>query len=166
MSETLIIAGHHLRRLVRNPGLVLLLLAIPLTLAVIEYGAFGRTAASGKLPPARVLLLDEDQSLVSRMVPQLFAGGGLAEFFAVVPVTDVETARRQFARNQAAALVTVPKGFQDALLAGQPAEIRLAKNPLQTYGPEMAQGVLRRSACCSAMACTPRHSSQSRASER
>ena len=142
MPPALLIAGHHLRRLVRNPGLVVLLLAIPFTLALIEYGAFGRTVAAGRLPPARILLLDLDQTIVSRLVPQFFAGGDLRDSLDVVSAADIETARRQFMRNQAAALVVVPKGFQEAVLAGKPAEIQLAKNPLQTYGPEMAQGVL------------------------
>ena len=53
MSPSLIIARHHLRRVVRKPGLILLLLAIPLTLSLIEYGAFGQTAAAGKLPPTQ-----------------------------------------------------------------------------------------------------------------
>jgi len=142
MPPALLIAGHHLRRLIRNPGLVLLLLAIPFTLAVIEYAAFGRTVAAGKLPAARILVLDQDQTVVSRLVPQLFAGGDLKASFEVVSAADIETARRQFARNQAAALVVVPEGLQDAVLAGRPAAIQLAKNPLQTYAPEMAQGVL------------------------
>lgn len=140
--SALIVAAHHLRRLARNPVLILLLLAIPVTLAVIEYGAFGSGVASGRLPPARVLVLDDDQSLVSRMLPQVFAGAGLKDFFEVASVADRTAARRQFERNQAAALIIVPKGFQQAVLAGEPARLGLAKNPIQTFAPDMAEGVL------------------------
>ncbi len=36
----------------------------------------------------------------------------------------------------------VPKGFQDALLAGIRAELQFAPNPLQTFSPAIAAAVL------------------------
>lgn len=142
MRETLIIARHHLRRLVRNPGLVLLLMAIPVTLAVIEYGAFGQTAAQGKLPPVKVLFLDEDDTLVSGAVPQVFSGGPAKDMFELAQVNDRDEARAQFKRGQASALIVVPKGFQEAVLAGDRAELVLYKNPIQSIGPEIAGSVV------------------------
>lgn len=73
MIAALAIARHHLRRMARSPGRVLLLAAIPVTLALIEYATFGGMAASGKLPPIRVLLLDEDNTFASNAVPQFFS---------------------------------------------------------------------------------------------
>jgi len=142
MHTTFIIAAHHLRRIVRNPGLVLLMLAIPVTLAVIEYGAFGRIMAQGKLPPAKVLFLDDDDTLLSSAVPQAFASGPVKDFFELAQVPDLGEARRMFQRNEAAALVLVPKGFQDALLAGRRAELVFYKNPIQTIGPEIVRSAL------------------------
>src|SRR6059036_3276424 len=114
----LIIARHHLLRILKSPGLVLILLAVPVTLAAIEYAAFGPTVASGKLPPIKVLILDEDKTLVSGAVPQVFtAGGPLRDMFETSPVGDRAAARLLFQKNEASALVIVPKGFQEALLA-------------------------------------------------
>ena len=70
MANIWTIAAHHLRRVARRPGLVLLLLAVPFTLSVIEYAAFGPMATRGALPQVTVLLLDEDDSLASRALPQ------------------------------------------------------------------------------------------------
>lgn len=142
MRPALTIAAHHLRRLVRNPGLVLVMLAIPLTLAVIEYAAFGRTVAAGKLPPTTVLFLDEDDTLLSGAVPQVFSGGPAKDFFELAQVAGKEEAVRRFKRGQASALIVVPKGFQDALLAGRRAEIVFYPNPIQTIGPEIARSLL------------------------
>ncbi|MEW5983279.1 MAG: ABC transporter permease [Acidobacteriota bacterium] len=142
MRETVIIARHHLRRLVRNPGLVLLLMAIPVTLAVIEYGAFGQIAAQGKLPPVKVLFLDEDDTLLSGAVPQVFSGGPAKDLFELAQANSRDEAREQFTRGQAAALIVVPEGFQDALLAGDRAELVLYKNPIQTIGPEIARSMV------------------------
>src|SRR5260370_40229985 len=73
--NALIIARHHLVRLIRSPGLIVILAAIPITLALIDYAAFRATVASGKLPPVKVLLLVEDQTYLSRAAPRLFSAG-------------------------------------------------------------------------------------------
>lgn len=142
MRHALTIAAHHLRRVVRNPGLVLLMLAVPVTLAVIEYAAFGRTAATGKLPPTTVLFLDDDDTLLSGAVPQVFSGGPARDFFELSQVADKGEAVARFKRGQASALIVVPRGFQEALLAGGRAEIGFYPNPIQTIGPEIARSTL------------------------
>ncbi len=142
MRATLTIAVHHLRRLARRPALVLLLVAVPVSLAIIEYGAFGGGVASGKLPPIKVLFLDEDGSFASRFVPQFFTNGAAGDTFTTATVTDREAARRAFRRSEAAALIVIPKGFQDAMIAGRRAEIVLYKNSIQTIGPDIVEGVL------------------------
>lgn len=142
MTAAVQIAAHHLRRIVRNPGLVLILLAIPITLATIEYFAFGQTAATGKLPPIKVLFLDEDQTFVSGIVPQFFTGGPVTDMFETAPAVNRAAAEAMFRSNQASALVVTPKGFQNALLEGRRAELVVYKNPIQTYSPEVVQSVL------------------------
>jgi len=138
-----IIARHHLLRIVRSPGLILILLAVPVTLAGLEYAAFGPTVASGKLPPIKVLILDNDRTFASAAVPQVFtAGGPLADMFETSPVADRTAARALFQKNEASALVIVPKGFQDALLAGGRADVQFAPNPVQTFSPAIAAAVL------------------------
>ena len=142
MRATLIIAAHQIRRVVRNPGLILLLLAIPLTLALMEYAAFGRTAAAGKLPPTKVLFLDEDDTLASGFLPQVFSGGPAKDFFELAQVPSRDEAARMFKRGQASALIVVPKGFQDALLAGTRCELVFYPNPIQSIGPEISRSML------------------------
>ncbi len=142
MRHASVIALHHLGRLARRPGLVLLLVAVPVTLAFIEYAAFGSGVASGKLPPMRVLFIDEDGSFASRFVPEFFSGGTLKDVIVTATAADRDAARRAFLANDAAALIVIPKGFQAALLDGRRAELVLYKNPLATIGPEIAGGVL------------------------
>jgi len=146
MTAALTIAAHHIRRVVRNPGLILLLLAIPLTFAIIEYAAFGRTAAKGTLPPATVLFLDEDDTLVSSALPQVFSGGPAKDFFELSQVQSKTEAVRLFKRGQAAALIVVPSGFQNAVLEGKRAELGFYPNPVQSIGPEIARSMLEMTA--------------------
>jgi ABC-2 type transport system permease protein len=142
MREALIIAAHHLHRLTRRPALVLLLVAVPITLALIEYGAFGGGIASGKLPPVKILFLDEDGTFASRFVPQFFASGNLRDLVTTATIESRDAARRAFRAGEASALIVTPKGFQDALLEGRRAELVLYRNPLHTIGPDIAQGIL------------------------
>src|SRR5436190_9563785 len=101
----LLIAAHHLRRIVRSPGLILILAAVPLTLAAIEYAAFGPTVASGRLPPITILVLDEDKTFLSGAVPQIFtAGGPLRDMFETSPIADRDAARERFQKNDASGL--------------------------------------------------------------
>jgi len=141
--NALIIARHHLVRMVRSPGLIVILVAIPITLALIEYAAFGPTVASGKLPPVKVIVLDEDQTFLSRAVPELFtAGGPMKDMFETSAVADRAAVQRLFQHNEASALIVVPKGFQQAILNGNTAELQFAPNPLQTISPVIARSVL------------------------
>lgn len=141
MRAAAVIALHHLRRMVKSPGRVLLMAAVPVTIAVVEYAAFGQTVASGKLPPIPVLFIDEDKSFASSAVPQFFAGGPMKDSFTVRTIDDRAEARRLFEKNEASALIVAPKGFQDALLAGTRAELLLYKNPVQTFMPEAVAAV-------------------------
>jgi ABC-2 type transport system permease protein len=138
-----IIAAHHLHRILRSPGLIGILLAIPVTLAALEYAAFGPTVASGKLPPIKVIVLDEDNSFLSRGVPQVFTSGGpLKDMFETGSVDSRDAARTMFRRNEAAALVIVPAGFQAAVLSGGRGEVQFVGNPLQSFSPQIARSVL------------------------
>jgi ABC-2 type transport system ATP-binding protein len=143
MRAAAVIAAHHLKRIARNPGLILLLMAIPITLALIEYAAFGPMASSGKLPPIKVLVLDEDRTFASSAVPRLLGAGPLADYIEFDTAADTTSARRTLQRGQASALVVVPKGFQQAILDRGRAELRLARNPAQTFSPEIVDSMLQ-----------------------
>jgi ABC-type multidrug transport system permease subunit len=142
MRTAAIIAAHHLKRIARSPGLILLLMAIPLTLAGIEYAAFAPAAASGKLPPIKVLVLDEDRTFASSAVPRLIGSGPLADYIELDTTADVPSARRSLQRGQASALLVVPQGFQQALFDRRTAEIRFVPNPAQTISPEIVRSML------------------------
>ncbi|MBI4161159.1 MAG: ABC transporter permease [Acidobacteria bacterium] len=139
----LTIALHHLNRVRRNPGLILLLLAVPFTLAVIEYFAFGKTAAAGKLPPIDVLIIDEDRTITTEeILPRMFTSGPLREVLHTRAVPDLEHARAEFRKNRAAALIVFPAGLQEGLLEGRGAEIRFYPNPIQSISPRVVESVL------------------------
>lgn len=142
MHAALLIALHHLRRMFRSPGLILVLMAIPLTIAGIEYAAFGRSVATGRLPPVKVLVLDEDNSLASGFVKQFLSAGPAKDRFEVSDAGGLDGAREQFSKGNASALIVIPKGFQKALLEGRQTALMLYKNPTQSIYPEVADSVL------------------------
>jgi hypothetical protein len=68
----------------------------------------------------------------------------MKEFFDVATVEDAETAKRLFQSGDASALIRVPTGFQDAVLAGRKTVLQLYGNPLQTFLPNAVDNVLQR----------------------
>ena len=89
-----------------------------------------------------MLFLDEDDTLASGFLPQVFSGGPAKDFFELAQVASRDEAARMFKRGQASALIVVPKGFQDALLAGSRCELVFYKNPIQSIGPEISRSML------------------------
>lgn len=144
MKPALIIAAHHLRRLAKNPGLVVMLAAVPVALALVEYAAFGPSAASGRLPRIKVLVMDEDDTPASRVLARCFTGGSAKDFFEVAMAPDLESAKSAFQHGEASALVRVPRGFQDSLRAGSRIALAFYANPVQTFFPTAADSVLQR----------------------
>ena len=135
--------GFELRRLTHARTVVGLWLAFPIVLAVIEYSAFGGLGST-RIPKAHLLIVDQDGSFVSRMLPAMFEREPLDRFFMVERLVDPARIRGRFQSGggAAAAALVIPAGFSDSVFTGGTTTLELVRNPLQTYGPEMSEAVL------------------------
>src|SRR5262245_10941883 len=114
-SPLVIVAAHHLRRLVRRPALVLFLTAVPLTLAIVESAAFGPAATPDGAPaPVPVLFADEDQSGASRALEACVTDGIGKDPLAVTSMESRAAAEPVFRHGGHAALIVAPAGFERA----------------------------------------------------
>jgi len=121
-----------LLRYLRNPGRTALLFAIPLMMAAIFAVVFGGHGDDGGIV-IRVLLWDEDSSLLGRM---LQGAGDRPEAEGRLEVVPVGPEGMEMMRHgDASALVHLPKGFTRAVIDGDPAAVELVKNPAQRYLP-------------------------------
>jgi ABC-2 type transport system permease protein len=130
-------ARKDLRRQIRDPSALVLSVALPLVVGSLMVLAFG--GSQGPPPKARVLVADEDDSLVS---------GLLVQALGRVEVIEVQRAPRAAARARidaggVSALLIIPAGFGDALLDDKPTQLQLVTNPAQRVLPGIVEETLR-----------------------
>jgi ABC-2 type transport system permease protein len=109
--------------------------ALPLVLAGIFALAFGSGSAEGI--SIRVLLFNEDQGLLSRLIEGAAGSSEADERLELVPV-----GREGYERiedGEASALVHIPAGFTDDFLKGEPITLELVKNPAHQFLPQVVE---------------------------
>lgn len=128
-----------LRRRLTDPAALLLWMGLPIVIGLLMSLING---GNGPLPKAHLLVVDEDQSLVSRLLIGGSRQGRLAEFLDVDVVT-AEVGRARIDKADGTALLTIPKGFQDSVLREQPASLALVKNPAERILPVIIEEGLK-----------------------
>ena len=122
-----------LRRYRRDPLGLAAWIGIPVFLAVLLVLLFGRESPT---PHGRVLVADQDDSFVSRLLIGAYSGGPLAEMLAVEAVSE-EEGRRRMDRGEASALVIIPEGFGRSFFDRTPAKVEIVTNPAQSIVPRI-----------------------------
>jgi ABC-2 type transport system permease protein len=145
MRVLLAMVAKDLRRRARAPLATILLLLFPLIFSGLIALTFG--AGEAKVPKVRLLLDNRDGGLVSQLVASAFQRPEAQKYFEVKtvaapppgsPAVDDAT---QIEKEEAAALLRLPAGFSDDVLAGRPARIELIKSPAQSIFPDIAEQV-------------------------
>jgi ABC-2 type transport system permease protein len=143
MRILLAMVGKDLRRRVRSPLATILLLLFPVIFAGLVAMTFG--GAEPKVPKVRLLIEDRDGGLVAQLVTSAFQRNEAAQYFETEKVESVAGRRGEDAalleEKAAAALLRLPAGFSDDVLAGRPARIELVKSPAQSILPDVAEQV-------------------------
>jgi ABC-type multidrug transport system permease subunit len=138
MRFLLIAVRKDLARLRRDPVGLATSLGIPLVLITLVTLVFGGGQAA---PQGRLLVTNEDGTVLSEALTGAFSRGPLSKML-VMETTGREEGRRRMDRGDASALLIVPKGFQDAFLQNQPAQLSLATNPAQEILPNIVEETL------------------------
>ena len=139
MRFVLTAAMKDIRRRLADPAALVMWVGLPIVI-----GGLMSLLSSGNGPTlkARLLVVDEDRTLISGLVASAGQQGQLAEMLQVEKV-DAAEGRRKIDAGDASALLTIPKGFQDAVLNDRPVTLSLVKNPAQTILPGIIEEALR-----------------------
>lgn len=138
MRFVLATARKDLLRIARDWPALLVWIAIPLAVGALLVLMFG---SGGGGPSGRLLVVDQDESLGSRLLTGAFQQGPLAGIFEVEAV-ELAEGRRRIEKGDASGLLVVPEGFGRAALEGRPATVELVTNPSQTVLPGILEGTL------------------------
>jgi hypothetical protein len=131
VSFLLTSAAKDLRRRLADPFALVVLGGIPLVIGTLMGLMTGDGAA---VPRAHVLVADQDQTLLSRLLTGS-SWGGLLETEAV----ELEDGRRRMDAGEATALLVLPEGFQEGVLEERPVELRLLTNPEMRILPRLVE---------------------------
>ncbi|MEM7431458.1 MAG: ABC transporter permease [Pseudomonadota bacterium] len=88
----------------------------------------------GGTPRGILLIVDEDDTLVSGLIAGAFSTEQLSDMISVEAVS-LEDGTRRINAGEASALMHIPQGFGDAILNQTPITVSLTTNPSQTILP-------------------------------
>ncbi|MFQ5653691.1 MAG: ABC transporter permease [Planctomycetota bacterium] len=125
-----------LQRQLRDPVAILIWCGIPLLIATLMTLAFG---GAGGAPQVHLLIVDEDDSLLSNLLAGAFGRAG--DLFQVERVDRAE-GRSLIDGGKASALLIIPEGFGVAVLKERPATLELVTNPAQRVLPGIVESTL------------------------
>ncbi len=137
MSGLLRVLRKDLLRTIRSPLGPIVFLLFPIVFALLIGLAFGEHG-DGKLAPIRLALVDEDGGLLSRFVTSAFTQEGAPVKFQVTQAK-LPDAVRLVENDKISAVLRVPKGFSDSLIAGSKTQLELIKNPAQSVYPQIVE---------------------------
>jgi len=135
--------GNHvrkdLRRHRREPVVFLLWLGIPLLIGALFTLLFG--GDEGPQPSARLLIVDEDRSLISGLLVRALSEQNTRGFIRG-ELVEAAAGRAQIEDSKASALLTLPEGFADAILREEPLALPLLTNPAERILPLLVEETL------------------------
>ena len=129
-----------LRRRLRAPVGLIVLVAFPLAFAGMVGLAFGPSSSNGSaLPVITILVVDHDGELLSGALQNAGGNEQFSKQFNMVWMEDEADARRRIANGEASALLILPKDFTAHLLDQKPVELVLIKNPAESIKPQVVE---------------------------
>ena len=130
-----------LRRVLRNPVPILILLGIPVAITSMIGLVFGGSGSGqDAIAPIRLGIVDEDDSLFSQF---LRGAAGQDEFSERIQITFLEdeaSGVRLIQDGKLSAVLRIPEGFTEAFVRGENGvKLYLIKNPSEWIYPTLAQ---------------------------
>jgi len=115
----------------QDPLSTVIWMAIPLLIGGLITALM---SGSGVKPHGTLLLVDQDQSLISGFVAGAYSAGDLGELISVEKTT-LEEGTERINAGEASGFLVIPEGFGDAFLNSEPVTLTLKTNPAQTILP-------------------------------
>jgi len=141
MKAILGILANDIRRRLKNPLSVILMLLIPVSMTLIVGVVFG-PEGDVDMPGIKVLIVDNDGGFFGGFLMQGMQQGALADMLDITKVSAAE-GEEMMSGGKASALIEIPEGFTSNVLDGLPAEIRLVKNPSEYFLPLVVEEITK-----------------------
>lgn len=137
MRFVVIAAGKDIRRRMADPAALAIWIVLPLLLGGLL--SFIANVGGDTPPRARVLLVDQDNTPMSGLLPTAARQGNTP--IDIEEVT-LEEGRRLIDAGDATALLVIPAGFQNAVIGAGSTRLQLVTNPSQRVLPAIVRQML------------------------
>lgn len=144
MRLVFLLLKNDLRRRVRSPLGLILIMCIPLTITLIIGLVFGGSGEIERLN-IKVLLADKDDGLFGGLIRQSMQQEQFSEMIDLVSVEE-EEGITLMEKGKASALIVIPEDFTESVLARQPVEITIIKNPAEAFLPMIVEELVETTA--------------------
>jgi ABC-2 type transport system permease protein len=138
MRRILLIFKNDVKRRLKSPYAVLVLLLIPVVMTGIIGAIFAPSQGENKLPKIKVLVVDKDKNIGSKILLGTFDSPQLKEMFQVTIVDETE-GKKLISKGKASALLVIPEKFSDHLIKAEKSEFLVIKNPSEQFLPDIVE---------------------------
>ncbi|HOW84841.1 MAG TPA: ABC transporter permease [Candidatus Aminicenantes bacterium] len=138
MRRLLLVLRNDVRRHLKSPAAILIYIAIPMVMTALIGIIFAPRTEESTLPPIRVVLVDHDKNLASRLLLGAFDADEVKKMLEVT-VSDEAEGRRRMEKGQASAIVIIPEKFTLDLLDARTTVLTVVKNPAEQFLPDVVE---------------------------
>ena len=139
MSRTTLIIRNDIKRRLKAPMATILFLVIPLAMTALIGMIFDPGAGDEtKLPPIKLLLVDNDKGLASKFLIGAFDQKEVKEMFQVTLVEEA-AGEKLMKKGKASAMLVIPEHFSDDLAEQKASALEVVKNPSEEFLPGVAE---------------------------
>jgi len=141
LRRILLIFKNDLRRRLKSPLSVIILMVIPIFMTGIM-GLVFAPSSNNQMARIQVLVTDNDGEIVSRFLKATFESPQMRGMFEISYV-DEKVGINLMEDGRASALIIIPKGFSHLVLANKKAQLRVIKNPSEQFMPTIVEDFMR-----------------------
>jgi ABC-type multidrug transport system permease subunit len=139
LSRTTLIIKNDIRRRLKTPLATVLFLIIPFAMTaligmIFDPGAGGET----RLPAIKVLLVDHDQNIASKLLIGAFDQKQLQDMFQATTVSAAE-GEKLMKKGKASAMIIIPERFSLDLAEQKPSQLTVVRNPAEEFLPTVVE---------------------------
>ncbi|MCP5051657.1 MAG: ABC transporter permease [bacterium] len=139
MKRISLILKNDLKRRLKAPMSVIVLLLIPMAMTGLIGLIFGPSSGGGnQLPKIKMLVTDNDKNIASKILLGAFNSEQLKDMFQITLVDETE-GKQLMSNGKASALVIIPEKFTNHLLNAETTELQVIKNPSEQFLPEVVE---------------------------
>ncbi len=138
MKRILLIFRYDLKRRLKAPMGVLVLLFIPFAMTALMGMIFAPSGDGAKLAMVKVLVVDKDKNIGSKFFLGAMDSPQLKEMFETT-VVDEKEGNKRMAGGKATAMIIIPENFSKNIINARETELQVIKNPSQRFLPAIVE---------------------------